>query len=248
MAPIREDDVINKVAAFHADLKRLHDFTSQRLLPALDARLKQTEPSLKEAALRDTFVRIYLVVGSIIKLNHYKDFHVLASVVRTLFELYLDMHLLDREIVADGFERFREFTGAKKFSTAKSRRNWAMQVKYPFDEKFPARTKYLQQVETQKVAERIQNLWDAEGLPSHWSGLTMPDRAAKLGEEFIEMFILLYDLGNWYTHSGPLDWQLLEDGKNTNTIAGLVYAGAFEMFRDSCNICIKAFSLNIAND
>ncbi len=105
---------------------------------------------------------MYLVVGSVIKLNHFKDFLVLASITRTIFELYVDMYLLKQEKIPNGFEKFGAFIEAKKYSTAKARKNWAEQHKFPFDEKCPSHAKYLQGMESKKMSQKIQQLWSSD--------------------------------------------------------------------------------------
>lgn len=241
----KENDVIRQVNSFYKDLKKWHDFATQQILPDLDKKLRKGKPTPKDSALRDTFIRMYLVVGSIIKLNHFKDFHVLAGVTRTIFELYIDMHLLDKAKIDNGLEKFATFIAAKKFSTAKARKNWAEQNKFPFDEKFPQIANCLQEMEGNGMAKIIQQLWNSAKCPNHWSGLLIPDRVLKLGSDFIEEYIRFYDIGNWYVHPGPLDWQVLQDGKFTNIIAGFSYSGAVKMFCGCCKICVNHFNLQL---
>ena len=154
------------------------------------------------------------------------------------------MHLLNQELIPNGLKKFANFTEAKKFSIAEARRNWAMEKKFPFDEKCPQRAEYLRQNQVQNMPKKIKELWGRQTCPNHWSGLSLADRVGKLGTDFIEMYIKLYDLGNWYTHSGPLDWQFLGDGTITNAIAGLAYGSASKMLRECCNICVSIFNLN----
>ncbi len=67
----------------------------------------------------------------------------------------------------------------------------------------------------------------------------------KLGGYFIEEYIKLYDIGNWYIHPGPLDWQVLHNGTFTNKICGFAYIGAVKMFQECCNICVDHFNLQL---
>ncbi|MCX5636114.1 MAG: DUF5677 domain-containing protein, partial [Planctomycetota bacterium] len=201
----KENDVICKV---NSDLKGLHDFASQKIIPKLDTKLRQCKPSIKDKAIADTYIRICLSVGSVIKLNESRrDFQALASASRTILELYIDMHLLDKEKINNGFEKFVAFVDAKRFSIAESDRNWSKENKFPFDEMFPERAEYLEEMTIKKMSEKIQQLWKKDKTPDHWSGLHMRDRAAKLGRAFVEKYIRLYYLGNWCVHSGPLDWK-----------------------------------------
>jgi len=240
-----ENNVISRAKSSHKELKKMHELTSKIILPELDIKLRSCQPSPKDCALRDTFIRIYLVVGSIIKLNHFKDFHVLASVTRTVFELYIDMHLLYKDKIDNGFEKFTEFGVAKKFSTTKARKNWAEQNKFPFDKKFPRRVEYLQNMASNKIPKKIQQLWKSTKCPDHWSALSVSDRVAKLGTDFIEKYIMFYDIGNWYIHSGPFDWKFLGNGTSTNIIAAFAYESSVEMFRECYNICANHFNLKL---
>ena len=237
--------MVSRANSSHKKLKELHEATSKIILPKLDIKLRSQQSSLKDCALRDILIRIYLVVGSIIKLNHFKDFHVLASVTRTVFELNIDMHLLDEEKINNGFEKFTEFGAAKKFSIAKARKNRAEQNGFPFDEKFPKRAEYLQKMESNGMLKKIQQLWKSKKCPDHWSALSVPDRVAKLGTDFIERYIMYYDIGNWYIHSGPFDWNFLKNGTSTNIIAAFAYESSVEMFRECCNICVSHFNLQL---
>jgi len=236
-----EDGIITNARQYYEDLKNLYDGASVKILPRLDEKLRNNKLTIEDTPLCNVYIRLYLAVGSLLRLNHRKDFQVLASTARIILELYLDIHLLNRNLIPKGFEKFKDFGKLKKFDIAKRRRNWAEENNFPYAEKFPKRLAYLK--ECTSFEERIQELWGSQVL-NHWTGLDIASRAKKLGNQFIEYYLLLYDLGNWYIHSGPLNYVGL-DKTTADLIAGLSYGIVADMFADASQLCIKNFNLEL---
>lgn len=240
---MKEEDAICKAREYYKELHELHTGSLKHILPQLNEKLQNEEQNAKNIALRDIYIRLYLAVSSLLKLDSQTDFQTLVSITRTILELYLDIHLLCRDLIPNGTEKFAEFTKLKKFDIATKRKNWAEKNNYPFTEKFHHRVTYLEECDIGECKKRIKELWGTT-LPNHWSGRDIASRATIVGNQAIEYYLLLYDLGNWYVHSGPLNWAGL-DKTTADLIAGFSYVSIRIMFADCSQICIKNFNIKL---
>ena len=227
-------------------LSQFHSMIKNKIIPELDRTLREKQPSEKDCAFRDTFIRIFSAVGSLSKLNSRQDFLAAFSLTRIIFEIYIDMHLLEKDIVTDGINKYLNYLKCSKYKKLLGRKNWAEQNHFPFADKFPVHENFLQNPHQKENERTIIQLWGNK-FPKHWSDLNLPDRCAKLGSEFIERLIEIYDLGNLSVHPGPLDWNLIKDVEGADIIIGYAYAHSLDMFIDCCKICSDHFNISLAS-
>ena len=103
------------------------EFNNWCLLPALNALLN---PTPKEMALQLLFGRIRLLMETLSVLTNVRHFQSIVGASRTAVELYVDMHLLARNAIPDGLEKFGVFDRVQRLKAA--RRMIRFHSKYPY--------------------------------------------------------------------------------------------------------------------
>lgn len=153
---------------------------------------------------RDTcFLGIYrrgkANVESLLSLRHVKDFQAIAMLARSIFELTVDMKLID--VVPDAAEKITAFTDVARLKTAE--KIAAFKTKHP-------NARVDVSVHTQFIAgnkariDAMRNrVWNGKTV-EHWSGMKLRERATLLKDPFEETYEVSYPQLSWYTHSAGL--------------------------------------------
>jgi hypothetical protein len=141
--------------------------------------------------------RAVLNVDSLLALNHYRHIQAISMTARSLFELAVDVELIDA--IANSIEKIAVFSDVEKLRAAKNI------LKYQ-----PASSS--QSVEAHKsfivsnaasIEARRAKLWPkVKGALRHWSGLNLSDRAALIKGPLQETYRFEYARLSWYAHGG----------------------------------------------
>jgi Family of unknown function (DUF5677) len=73
----------------------------------------------KEEAIRTSYFRMVLLLRSLVALNNVQHFQTVASVTRSLFELYLDIKTLASGSCDKTVRRYWDFVEVERYRTAK---------------------------------------------------------------------------------------------------------------------------------
>jgi Family of unknown function (DUF5677) len=95
--------------------KHMHDFGREVMIPQLKALLGSTG---QEIALRDTYFKMHLLLGSAVTMNRLDHFQSVAALTRSLFELHLDMKILAADKTGDAVKRYNEFPEIERYRRA----------------------------------------------------------------------------------------------------------------------------------
>jgi hypothetical protein len=180
------------------------------------------------------------------------DFQAIIMLARNLFELSVDIKLLD--VIPNAVERFSVFSEVEKLRAANKI--------VAFKEKHPA-----SKVDTTIVAAFIANnqasvdaqrieLWPetratkqhTKGKPlMHWSGMNLGARTAKLGHPFDELYEVKYPQMSWYTHSaGSAGFDLKRE--TYPLLAGVYFELSAMCYMVLLTSVIEEFKLVIADE
>jgi hypothetical protein len=126
---------------------------------------------------------------------------------RSVIELWLDIQLLHRNVVANGVERLFAFAEYQKLQSA--RRTVRFFSEHPHLDESPSAALLHQAYITANAARvdaRTFELWGTPGQkppkPEHWSGMSVPDRAKAVSPEAQLLVLHGYDMRNFAVHSG----------------------------------------------
>jgi hypothetical protein len=189
-----------RIDVFFKQLQGYFDIANQDVIRFL---MDFNHRNKKDQAIHDTFHCMYLWVGTLTCLNTYLHFQAFAGGLRSFLELYLDLHLLHKEIIPNGVEKFHNYPLVERYRSINKCRDLCMKNDISFEENFADRSQYLNQTNKTHIAQIKTQLWgkDKNGKPrnpDHWTGLSVPDRAAKLGNDYLLRYLQVSDYCSWY--------------------------------------------------
>jgi hypothetical protein len=232
-----------RIDVFFQKLKGYFDIANRNVIPFLRG-LKHHNK--KDEAIHYTFHCMYLWVGTLTCLNSELHFQAFASGLRSLLELYFDMHLLHKDTIPNGVEKFHRYPEVERYRSIKKCKELCKSKGISFEENFVERNKYLNRISETHIDEIKIKLWGKDGKgkpinPSHWTGLSVPDRAAKLGNNYLKLYLQFSDYCSWYIHSGPAGYAGVRK-ETFNDFAGFSIMNVADMFSEAIKICIHNYS------
>lgn len=136
-------------------------------------------------------------VASLLKLDNPKDFQAHAILSRTLFELDMDLKLIN--IIPDAIEKIVAFVDVDKLHCA--RKVEKFKAAHPDSTKDDRIEKEFIANNAARVDANQTRLWGTR-RPEHWSGKTIRDRAYLLGADYEEKYEVEFPRMNWQAHAG----------------------------------------------
>jgi hypothetical protein len=209
MPTIPFDDLVNMpvtdlpaktlVDAFYDGTNYMNDFGREVMHPLLKSLLS---PSPQEIAIRDTYYKMSLLLRSILALNRLDRFQTVASVTRSLFELWLDLIVLVGDATGDAVRRYNEFPEIERYRVAEQLIKFSNSKPQALRMDISAQRAFH---DDPQRGQRIASLAPANTkgrhqYPDHWTGKNVRQRAIDSGQE--QMYVEAYFLLSWYVHAG----------------------------------------------
>lgn len=222
---------------FFSVVVSLDNFDKIEIRPAIDA---LANPSVRELCFIAMYRRSAANIASLQELKSAKHFQAIVMLARSLFELAVDIRLLN--CVTDGCLRMIEFVDVEKLRCAKKVLKYT--TDYP-DAKIDISpyTSFISANET-RVTDVRKSLWPNAKSVEHWSGLKMAARVKLLGREFEELYEVHYPYQSWHVHSGVTGIINL-DAVTFTILCGYSFKLAGEAFRETLLTIIDEFKLII---
>jgi hypothetical protein len=189
--------VMELVTRFHGSLIALEKFDSENVRPRVET--KESHPP-RQFAIISTYLRSLAHVRTLIALNNPSHFQAIAIAARALFELAVELPLIDK--VDRGPEKHAVFSDVERLRVARQI------VEFHRTEKVEEPLKHLWVYEefiskhAAAAETKAKELWPQNPQPTHWSALKLPKRAAKAGAPFAEIYNVHYAELSWFTHPG----------------------------------------------
>jgi hypothetical protein len=239
-----EMDPVERASTCHAMLKELWKFARSEFIGSLKGK---ENGRTKRTALLHSYGRMYMWIHSMVQLGGgdnkgdvAEHCHALAGCLRAVYEIFLDINLLSKDIINNGVERFFSFEETHRFRMAKN----SLQLHKEFNHLTQ------NQIESMKpvlhCGERVNHIIQLWGKPkkgkpkppSHWTGKPVIERAKDLGREFVRIYQHIYHYCNWSIHSGYSEF-LVADRDRALLFATHVYNMANEILLRSTDVLIK---------
>ena len=226
----------DRTNAFFAGTEQIAAFVDEVMIPLLRGLM---QPNDKEQAIICTYYRMCLVMRAIKALNNVQHFQTVASTVRSLFELWLDIRMLAADSKGDLVRGYHAFPEIERYRVAEQLTSYANQHPGAIKLDLTPQITFLQNsaVTSRVVGSKIKSRAGKLDFPSHWSGVkSIRARAAKLGLEadYVEMYPLL----SWYVHSGSTGVAGLSSEALESCFA-LCHRYAQRMFLDATVECAR---------
>jgi len=180
---------------FYTVIKSMREFDRTEVNGVIQTLLSLTP---RDQCFIGTYYRILGNVETLLRMDKAKDFQAIAMLARALFELSVEIRLL--ETIPDGWGKMLAYSDFQKLRTANKiigfkKKNPNADIDTADYEIFVARN-------SAKVAGFSKSMWGGARNPKHWTGLNLGDRSEKLGPPFDQIYAADYSRLSWYVHPG----------------------------------------------
>lgn len=196
-------------------------------------------PTQREVCFTANYYRAVANVESILALNHVKHVQGIASAARGLFEIAVDVALIDK--IPEGPTKMLALIDVEKMRSAQAIvdfkvANPTAQVDVTIFQEFI-------RLEGGRITELRDCLWPNRPDVQHWSLLKMSKRVEMLGQPFSEIYAVEYPRLSWYVHSGLTGFANLQK-ESFELIAGIAFVIAVKSYVTLMAVLIDEFKLN----
>lgn len=222
-------------ARFFSTLTSLNDFDKLELPNVIRGLLNPTQ---REICFTANYYRAFANVESILALNRVKHVQGIASAARGLFEIAVDVALIDK--IPQGPEKMLALIDVEKMRSARAivdfkAANPTAQVDATTFQEFI-------RLEGARITALRDSLWPNRPDVQHWSLLKMSKRVEKLGQPFNELYAVEYPRLSWYIHSGLTGFANLHK-ESFEFMAGIAFVIAVKSYM-ALMALIDEFKLN----
>ena len=226
----------------YEQLKRASDFAKQQLIKELKG--KENGVTSKTTIL-NIYGKICLWVQSIIKMDGPECCLALASSVRAILELFIDLNLIDRDIIKYGVDKYFSFPRVEKYRRAKSivekRKKLLLNIKT--EDQFLSKSE-----NSESNINTLRKKWWGKSkkgnpvIPDHWTNKTLWQRIEELNDQnIVGIYFSSYYYANWCVHSMYFD--MINDINNVHLFNWHLYELAYKMFRSSTELLNNIFQV-----
>ncbi len=227
------------VERFFSVVKSLDKFDEIEVRCVIDTLLSPTE---REKCFIATYRRAVANIATLLELKSAKHFQAIAMLARTLFELAVDIRLLD--VLPQSCDKMIAFVEVEKLRCA-------LKV-----QKFKAghpgsgidTSSYASFVSANKanVDATTKTLWPGASKLTHWSGRNLSDRVRLLNPPFEEIYEVHYPSLSWQVHSGLTGVVNLK-AETFTLICGQAYKLSADSYWEILSAIIDEFTIQKAN-
>jgi Family of unknown function (DUF5677) len=196
MPAVTHDEVIGLVGRMHGVLISLQKFDELEIRAVVKGLIS---PTPRDVCFAGVYYRTAANASTLRLLNNAQHFQSISMAARAMFELSVDIRLLD--VVSDGVEKMLAFSDVERLRAA--RNIVKFKNAHPSVEIDDAQV-YEDYVHANGVAidGRRQAVWPNLKKIDHWSGMNLRERVEKLKAPFDETYEVEYPRLSWQTHAG----------------------------------------------
>ncbi len=182
-------------ARFYSVLKSLREFDQIEINGVIENLLSKTD---REQCFIATYYRGVANVETLLTLESVRHFQAVAMLARGLFELAVDMRLLDG--VPGGPDKMILFADVEKLRCARKIVEYQNSRSSAFLD--ATRSATFIATEQARIDLARKTMWPNLTKVDHWSGRNLAQRVALARSPFDEFYEAYYPLLSWYVHSG----------------------------------------------
>jgi hypothetical protein len=180
---------------FFTMVKSLDEFDRLEVRAVIDTLLS---PSRREQCFIGTYRRSVANIATLQELKSAKHFQAIVMLARALFELAVDIRLID--LLPNSCLKMNEFIEVEKLRCAKKVRKFksnhpTAKIDTTVYDSFVANNE--SRIETVR-----RTLWPKAETMSHWSGMRLPGKVKLLNHPLQEIYEVHYPYLSWQVHSG----------------------------------------------
>lgn len=181
---------------FYTVIKSMNNFDRVEVNAIIQTILS---PTPRENCFIGTYYRTLANVETLLLMQKSKDYQGIAMLARALFELAVDIRLL--ETTPNGWVKILEYADLEKLRAAK--RIVAFKAANPNSDVDAASFSQFVARHSQRILGQQTSTWPQNRNPKHWSGVDrLGDRAAQLKGPFDQIYEVDYARLSWFAHPG----------------------------------------------
>lgn len=226
-------------ARFFSSLTSLNNFDKLEIRNVIRGLLNQTQ---REMCFTANYYRAFANVESILTLNHVKHVQAIASASRALFEIAVDVSLIDQ--ISQGPEKMIALIDVEKMRSAQAIIDF--KASNPTAQVDATTFQEFIRLDGARISALRDSLWPNRPDVQHWSLLKMQKRVEKLGQPFNELYAVEYPRLSWYIHSGLTGFANLPK-ESFELIAGIAFTIAVKSYMILMTAIIDEFKLSKAD-
>jgi hypothetical protein len=191
--------------SFYKGTQVINNFCETEIIPKLKSNKSQED---KDIAITGIYYRMFLLVSSASLLNSYKYYQSIASIARSLFELYLDINIIISDSTDNSVKKFIKYPEVDKYRAASKIVNYV--ASNPESSIDVSVQKQFLAGEDKRISieSMVEEYWGRTrngklNWPNHWTGKNVKQRASDLGKEYEEFYFEYYPQLSWHIHSVP---------------------------------------------
>ena len=195
------DDVLTAPERFFTVVKSLNLFDQQKVRGVIGGLLAKTE---RDHCFAGIYFRAKANVESLLSLKYVRDFQASVMIARSLFELTVDVKLID--VIPDAVRKIAVFAEVEKLKSA--RRIVDFKAAHPnTTDTSPVHADFIKN-NAARIEGLQSTLWpgakSGANKIGHWSGSDLRSRAMLLKAPFDEIYDMKYAQMSWYIHAAGL--------------------------------------------
>jgi hypothetical protein len=243
MATSAPFDHLKTVEQFYTMVKSLREFDKIEVKGVVDTLLSKTD---RDQCFIGTYYRAIANVETLLTMKSAKDAQAIAMLARGLFELAVDIRLID--VIQDGAAKMIAFCDVEKLRAA--RKIVAFQTANPNASVTAAIYQSFIASEEQRIKADRARLWPtltkARDL-KHWSGLDLAARVDLLRAPFDEIYNVNYPQLSWYVHSG-LTGIINLQAQSFTLMCGIAFKLSADSYQELLRTMIREFKIGKATE
>jgi hypothetical protein len=192
------DEAMKENEFWFAILNSLSKFDEMEVNGVLNGVLS---PTLPEECFLSIYYRANANVSSLLELKSPKHFQAIGMLARSLFELAVDIAMLDQ---VPGFPiKMRIFMDLEKLRACRSAVAFAKSNPVTFQKSAQPQEDYITKNET-RILGLVASTWPGIKVRdlTHWSEMRLPTRVRMLSSEMQELYAFFYRHLSWSVHPG----------------------------------------------
>jgi Family of unknown function (DUF5677) len=222
---------------FHL-VKSYNNFDRLEILGVIQGQLSLTQEEQCSVA---TYYRARSNIETILTITHAKHFQAAAMLARAVFELAVDIRLL--EVTPNGWIKMIAFDEVERLRSARK----VVAYKQAHPDADIDLTSYFPFIayNEKRIDALRKNIWPKPADKYHWTGLRLADRVAQLGAPMDRIHEVDYPRLSWYVHSGVTGVINLKSETFVHLCAN-AFSLAADSYREILEVIIRRFKIDKA--
>jgi hypothetical protein len=174
------------VEAYFQGTETVCQFVVSVIEPILGGQLGLND---RQIAIVGTYLRIIAWLKALAQLNSLPHYQAVAAATRSLYELLLDIKLLQSDVTGDLVKKFHAFPQVEKYRAARNLVSFCDKNPNTGIECTNQRTFVDGPTKEAAINSIVTTHWGTNKnnkpkRPDHWSGMTIRERAERLGQQY----------------------------------------------------------------